>query len=459
MIVFENQGEIDLRVITTFGVCDKVGKNPIGYFGTGLKYAIAVLLREKVKVVLWKGTQRFEFYTRRQKLRTTEADWIVMKGPMKEHVLAFTTQLGKNWEVWQALRELMCNTLDEGGTYEWVTDEEELTVCKGRTVFILEGTVAEEAFRKRDTIILGTTPLHKHYMCEIHEGDGNWIYYRGIRVHKNEKPALYNYNILSEQRLTEDRTLDGVWGAHYAIAAAVADCEDGKLVDAILKAPKERMEHEVDFSYASPSRPFIRAVRDSMSSFEHINPTSIGVFHSYSSSYGMTLPHRYPTEEEAAVIRSAQKVWENVGAPIQKYPCYMATNIGDNVDAHAYGGAMYLNPELLKKDLRDVARVMFECFMKLHYQLTPLSAEAHRFLVQWSTSLAMRINDVIRDMQQFLPDCMMPDGADPCKGYQAVDKLLRPQPQGTTDSPQQERGQQEHSVVMREVLGHGDYQE
>ena len=45
MIVFENPGEIDIRSISTFGVSVKEGDNPIGFFGTGLKYAIVVLLR------------------------------------------------------------------------------------------------------------------------------------------------------------------------------------------------------------------------------------------------------------------------------------------------------------------------------------------------------------------------------------------------------------------------------
>src|ERR1700733_12022356 len=50
MIVFENYGEIEIDAITTFGVSVKEGPNPIGFFGTGLKYAVAVLLRHGCKV-------------------------------------------------------------------------------------------------------------------------------------------------------------------------------------------------------------------------------------------------------------------------------------------------------------------------------------------------------------------------------------------------------------------------
>lgn len=41
MLTFHNPGELDPRLITTFGVSIKESTNPIGYFGTGLKYALA----------------------------------------------------------------------------------------------------------------------------------------------------------------------------------------------------------------------------------------------------------------------------------------------------------------------------------------------------------------------------------------------------------------------------------
>lgn len=45
MIIFRNKGVIDPKSITTFGVSSKENPGAIGFFGTGLKYAIAILLR------------------------------------------------------------------------------------------------------------------------------------------------------------------------------------------------------------------------------------------------------------------------------------------------------------------------------------------------------------------------------------------------------------------------------
>lgn len=55
MILFQNPGEIDLLSIASFGVSVKEGENPIGFFGTGLKYAIAVLLRTGHRITVMTG--------------------------------------------------------------------------------------------------------------------------------------------------------------------------------------------------------------------------------------------------------------------------------------------------------------------------------------------------------------------------------------------------------------------
>ena len=50
-IVHKTKGKMDLRSITVFGMNVKPETTmPIGYFGTGLKYAIAVLMRHKIPI-------------------------------------------------------------------------------------------------------------------------------------------------------------------------------------------------------------------------------------------------------------------------------------------------------------------------------------------------------------------------------------------------------------------------
>ena len=52
MLIFTNPGIIDPRSISTFGVNAKASTNPIGHFGTGLKYAIATILRNDGSITI-----------------------------------------------------------------------------------------------------------------------------------------------------------------------------------------------------------------------------------------------------------------------------------------------------------------------------------------------------------------------------------------------------------------------
>ena len=55
MLSFYNAGIINEISITTFGINAKNDDSAIGYFGTGLKYAIAVLLRNGHEIKIKSG--------------------------------------------------------------------------------------------------------------------------------------------------------------------------------------------------------------------------------------------------------------------------------------------------------------------------------------------------------------------------------------------------------------------
>ena len=59
MIVnFQNNGEIDIRAVTTIEINAKEGDNPIGYFGSDLKYTINVILRSSSTITIWSDLNR-----------------------------------------------------------------------------------------------------------------------------------------------------------------------------------------------------------------------------------------------------------------------------------------------------------------------------------------------------------------------------------------------------------------
>jgi len=261
-VVFETESvnSFDLRAITMFGVNSKPNsRNPIGHFGTGLKYAIAVLVREHIPVRLCVGDAEYTFYTKMIDFR--EKSFAAVYMDRRKHwtslwnttVLPFTTELGKGWELWQAFRELYANTLDEQGTcYESLQAPESVTCDSSRVKFIVGGDRFVNVYRIRDSIFhpkaLNISSPVLPGVQIIHE-PSKYLYYRGMRVAKWSKEGLMTYNILKTQTLTEDRTIYSTLGAQWTIEQFIAcDCTDSRVIGTILHAPKTALESNFLFN-------------------------------------------------------------------------------------------------------------------------------------------------------------------------------------------------------------------
>ncbi len=93
MMVLQNPGLIDLDVIKLMGVNVKDSDDSIGMFGTGLKYAIAVFLREGIEFSMFRGEDEYIFTTESKNIRGKDFEVCVMSGPFDHIELGFTTDL------------------------------------------------------------------------------------------------------------------------------------------------------------------------------------------------------------------------------------------------------------------------------------------------------------------------------------------------------------------------------
>jgi hypothetical protein len=75
---FDTPGELDLKAITTFGLSVKETENPIGYFGTGLKYAIGILMRHRADIIINTNGDKYAFDIRSSAFRNKEYEAITM---------------------------------------------------------------------------------------------------------------------------------------------------------------------------------------------------------------------------------------------------------------------------------------------------------------------------------------------------------------------------------------------
>lgn len=263
MITLQNPGEIDLNAITTMGVNVKESDS-IGFFGTGLKYAIAVFLREEHPIKLYIGKSEYEFYTEPKTIRGKRFDICCMRGPYDYIELGFTTELGKNWELWQAYREIHSNCLDEKGN---VFKVEAIEAKANHTTFVLGDMNTYGVFLHEMNLEL----INKHHGLEIYQGESNHIYYKGIRAKDLEKPSKYTYNILSECDLTEDRRLCYDFEIHSVIGEAVVKSDNKSMIKDVVTAPESSYESNVrmDYVYSSPGPAFTEVVAKNSNKVNH----------------------------------------------------------------------------------------------------------------------------------------------------------------------------------------------
>lgn len=278
-LVFETKTILDIRAITTFGLHAKPNtKSPIGYFGTGLKMAIAVLCRLGIPVEVHIGTAQYAFRADPIMFRSKEFQLITMGRKRSlaalwdTHEMPFTTELGKNWKLWMAFRELEANTRDEGGHTYWVNPgayiHPSLTPTEGRTRIILHSTPElREVFNERHTTFLrgGLVERGSNPEIQIMNGESKYIYYRGMRVLDLEKPSAFTYNILGGPwcDLTEDRTLKYGYMVPVQIAQFLAQSTDKELIHRLLSVNDTHYEHELPIDRVTdPSPEFLDIVKN-----------------------------------------------------------------------------------------------------------------------------------------------------------------------------------------------------
>lgn len=300
-ILFQNKSALPLECISTFGVSAKDTDSPIGYFGTGLKYAIAVLLREGCTINIFIDGTEYNFRTELQPVRNKEFGFIYMN----DVALPFTVELGKNWQLWQAYRELYSNCMDEGGNVDYYDTAWNNETTEGTFIDV---TGLDEIHQASNRFILRSEPKHRLDDLEIHESVDPGVFYKGIRV--LDLPTKYTYNILSGLSLTEDRTVSQ-YSAESIITTTISDSEDLAILMDILSITDEKY-HEAKFNwnqYHTPSDAFMK-----------LAATLKGKSHALNTYYGYHEPSFLGKLSRAVLSDSVTKKLNKLRASVHFQP-------------------------------------------------------------------------------------------------------------------------------------------
>lgn len=386
MIVFTNSGEIDPRSISTFGVSVKEGSNPIGFFGTGLKYAIAVLLRTGHRVTILSGLDVITFGLQAQSVRGQEFAFVTMAtNGDAPTTIGFTTELGKTWEVWMAYREIACNCKDElgDGSFEHYAPDAEA----GKTKIIVAGEQFESVFANRNEYILEDAPwLMADDLMEVRNYPSHHFYYRGVRVMQLACKSIYTYNSNQLLSLTEDRSVKHQWEPLHRIALSVLQSTSKAFIRSVVGAKDDTMEGKLDFHGfgAKPSEEFLSVVGDMMcDKLTSVNQTAVRVWKE-ATNKNVEPREITMTKVQAISMERALDFCSRIGFEIRgAYPIKVAESLGNGTLGLAHNETIYIAERVFHLGgTKQLAATLIEEYLHLRHGWADLTRELQSFLFE-----------------------------------------------------------------------------
>lgn len=385
MIVFENQQEIDVRSISTFGVSVKDGDNPIGFFGTGLKYAIAVLLRTGHQVTIMSGESVIDFGVSSESVRGKDFDFVVMtEDDAAPAPIGFTTELGKQWELWMAYREIACNCKDEGGTAGGVQSMPN-PEC-GKTKIIIKGEAFQSVFADRHLYLLEDSPWLTFGDLEVRPRQSNDFFYRSVRVHQFNKIGLFTYNTNQKLELTEDRSVKEQWQPAYRLATSFLRATDKAFLRTVLTADDKTLEGGLDYHGwgVSPSAEFLHVVGDLASDkLSRLNASALKVWQE--TSHKKIDPREINiTSVQQKSIERALDFCERIGFQIRdSYPIKFVESLGEGTLGLASEETIFIAERVFHLGgTKQLASTLIEEYLHLRHGWKDMSRELQSFLFE-----------------------------------------------------------------------------
>lgn len=396
-VYFANTGALDLDFIRLLGVSVKNTKSPIGYFGTGLKYAIAVLLREQQNIELIVNGETYRFTTRTKTLRGQEIQVIYMN----DEQLPFSLDFGKNWKLWQVFRELYSNTIDEGG----VMSHNELYAYD--TIIKVTGDKFYQTYLDRASIVLESTPLFSGSEIDIHPKTqkDDYLFYRGIRTNPVGAPTRFNFNMKKEIQLTEDRTIGSMFRVQTAMAKMVVqELTDENLLYNILLSEQGHFEYRMDLDWLPsserPSDAFMRVVQSHR--FSHrINPSAVVVWKKFNEDPKKEYESFTLRPDEEQMLDQADALLELLDAKIEYENVRFVKTLGPNVLGRYERGKILISRDAFDQGVLILAGTLYEEYLHAEHGLLDESRSMQNYLLNrlivtlQRLPLSEKINDEI----------------------------------------------------------------
>jgi hypothetical protein len=261
-ILIQNDGEIESNSFELIGASTKRGDSTkIGFFGSGLKYSIAYMMRKGIGFRIFSGEKEMIFTTKRETLKDQEFERICING----NETSFTTTMGPTWtQDWFVLREIYCNAIDEQNC-QLVKSTDTVNPSSGKTRIYIEITEPlcdvsnnwDAYFADERTPLFTSEDMYTCFLghednsitrqqVSVYPKTEGVLFRKGIRVYSNKK-LLYDYGC-EGININEDRTAKNPSGIHYGIYNMAASLVNEGYVKSILRSAQDDEKAEEYFA-------------------------------------------------------------------------------------------------------------------------------------------------------------------------------------------------------------------
>ena len=240
-ISITNEGLIDHMSLHLIGASTKRNdSSKIGFFGSGLKYAIALMLREEIPFEIWSGEKKIPVTKRKVDFRGETFERIYIGGKPT----SFTTDMGPDWKPWYAIREILCNAIDEGNHKVDIVGEKK--PCEGTTsIFIHATPKIEEVLKNWHLYFADARKDEEHkealFRCLKGNEEKMFLYRKGIRVYEEYTPCLYHYDF-PNFKINESRVVSSTYDCNEKIVGFWKEYATKRMIEKLFEAGRVSYE-------------------------------------------------------------------------------------------------------------------------------------------------------------------------------------------------------------------------
>lgn len=396
--IFHNPGTLDIRAFTKIGLSAKDKPDAIGYFGTGLNNAIAVILRHGATIRVFTDGNTYRFNTQPATFRNKEYGAIYYKKNNEQWIeLPFTLHYGANWKLWQAYRELYTNAIDEGGGV--FRDNTFIPKDKSETYIIVDDPAFAEIASKHDEYFLSdklkviASDNQEVEARTLHPTAPKNVYVRGVAAHTMDKRGLYTYNIIArENMLTEDRTLSNYHIFERMVQWLWVQMMGAEtLRESLLSLREEHFEYHWTYTFWSPSDTFMSVVKELIKDARSVPAWAIHEYHKRAPKEDIIAVMEVQSHE-AKMVQRAVSILNRYGLAITYDEIKIAPSLPNDALGLCFrGDQIYLSHEAIMRGEQFILSTLYEEALHKYRKFQDTTRRFQDYLLEQNAALMLRI--------------------------------------------------------------------